>query len=390
MPLPKPGQNESKDDFISRCMGDEKMRGEYPGQSQRAAVCNSQWSRKNMATEPVYELTKDIFAVGKWNGMEFKDEDLNAIAAAFNTLKEVHNVPLKMGHNEEQPLTDGQPRLGRVAEVWKEGGKLMAKFIDMPRVVYEAIKQKLYNNVSIELDIGVEHQDNYYPYVLSGVALLGADIPAVNTLDDLQAFMGRSLNAANRISFAVESGNLQEVNDMAEVEKLKAEIESLQAANKAKDEKIATFSKTQTDLETRLQKMEAEQAQRDEEEKKASFAREKEDMTKKLDDLVKAKVILPAQRDSFMAGFKEDEQTIKDLKFTVDVLAKGAPAKDETEQGRKDNSNDTGLAPDELVAKRANEFMRTQKVSFSAAVNEVLSTDKDLAREYQLMNGNKG
>ena len=41
MPLPKPNTGESKDDFISRCMGDEMMNTEYPDEKQRYDVCNS-------------------------------------------------------------------------------------------------------------------------------------------------------------------------------------------------------------------------------------------------------------------------------------------------------------------------------------------------------------
>lgn len=50
MPLPKPKTGESKDDFISRCMGDETMLGEYPDQEQRAGICYSQWEGKDQQT----------------------------------------------------------------------------------------------------------------------------------------------------------------------------------------------------------------------------------------------------------------------------------------------------------------------------------------------------
>ena len=46
MPLPKPKSGENKDNFISRCMGSGEMNSEYPEQDQRAAVCYSQWERK--------------------------------------------------------------------------------------------------------------------------------------------------------------------------------------------------------------------------------------------------------------------------------------------------------------------------------------------------------
>jgi len=41
MPLPQKGEKESRKDFMSRCMGDEKVKKEFPDQSQRAAVCMS-------------------------------------------------------------------------------------------------------------------------------------------------------------------------------------------------------------------------------------------------------------------------------------------------------------------------------------------------------------
>ena len=47
MPDPKP--NESRDDFMDRCMGDDKMTGEFKNLSQRAAVCNSYFEKKATA-----------------------------------------------------------------------------------------------------------------------------------------------------------------------------------------------------------------------------------------------------------------------------------------------------------------------------------------------------
>lgn len=46
MPLPKPRRGESKDDFLSRCMGNSVMVSDYDDEGQRFAVCNAQWSKK--------------------------------------------------------------------------------------------------------------------------------------------------------------------------------------------------------------------------------------------------------------------------------------------------------------------------------------------------------
>lgn len=44
MPIPQPTPKESESDFISRCMSDEKMKEEYTDESQRYAVCASQFA----------------------------------------------------------------------------------------------------------------------------------------------------------------------------------------------------------------------------------------------------------------------------------------------------------------------------------------------------------
>ena len=45
MPLPKPGDKEEKDEFISRCVS--ALKEEYPDNDQRLAVCFNQWKEKD-------------------------------------------------------------------------------------------------------------------------------------------------------------------------------------------------------------------------------------------------------------------------------------------------------------------------------------------------------
>lgn len=46
MPLPKPKPNESRSEFISRCISDDKMIIEYRDKGQRSAICYVQWKNK--------------------------------------------------------------------------------------------------------------------------------------------------------------------------------------------------------------------------------------------------------------------------------------------------------------------------------------------------------
>lgn len=54
MPLPSP-KNESKRQFISRCMQDEVMKKEYEDE-QRAAVCYSIWKDKKSSARASIEM----------------------------------------------------------------------------------------------------------------------------------------------------------------------------------------------------------------------------------------------------------------------------------------------------------------------------------------------
>ncbi len=43
MPIPKPTSNETKSEFIQRCMTDDKMVSEYENTDQRLAVCSTSY-----------------------------------------------------------------------------------------------------------------------------------------------------------------------------------------------------------------------------------------------------------------------------------------------------------------------------------------------------------
>jgi hypothetical protein len=49
--MPSPRKDESEDQFISRCMSDEEMKGKHPKQDERYAVCKSFWDNKDKGDE---------------------------------------------------------------------------------------------------------------------------------------------------------------------------------------------------------------------------------------------------------------------------------------------------------------------------------------------------
>ena len=46
MPIPSKESGEEKDKFVSRCMGDDVMKSEFPQEKQRVAVCMSQYKKR--------------------------------------------------------------------------------------------------------------------------------------------------------------------------------------------------------------------------------------------------------------------------------------------------------------------------------------------------------
>jgi hypothetical protein len=103
MPLPKPEKNEDKQKFVSRCMGDETMKTEYPDTKQRAAICLSQ-SRK--ITSSLIEGVQDSLFMSnatwdddcdEWTwevvAEQIYDEEGNSLGSEYQGRKVTLNKP---------------------------------------------------------------------------------------------------------------------------------------------------------------------------------------------------------------------------------------------------------------------------------------------------------
>lgn len=136
----------------------------------------------------------EIFATGTHNGDPYTDQDLDHLIEHYS--KVGFTPPLKDGHYKDKP---GMPALGWVRNLRRFGKKLIADFCEMPKVVYEAIKNRRYDRVSAEIfwDYCTGHET--YDRVLKAVSLLGAEIPAVAELKPL-----REVVFGNGTSWAAE------------------------------------------------------------------------------------------------------------------------------------------------------------------------------------------
>jgi len=382
--MPQPERAESEQAFVERCMANELMIGDFPDEGQRAAVCHDIFRKARAEFDAVdqgHSITAEIFAVGTWNRMEFSEADLEAIAHTFHTLGTQHRVPLKFGHNADQPMTDGEPALGWVDNVWVQGGKLLARFVAVPTVVYNAIKSGRYRNVSIELDLDVEHRGQHYDAVLSGVALLGADLPAVNTLEDLTAYMTRpqrGYTASRRATFtAIGESDMPDDN----------RIEELEARLKSQRAEFERAEQERKDAVAKAEQLEAERKEREQADRKAHFKAKREEFTKRLDALVQSEHLLPAKRDELMGRFDEDEAKVEALEFTIGNLEIAAKDDEPPKPGERAHAGGGGGAggdepADMRFARECRKVASERKISFAAAAKVVADTDPKLHREY--------
>ena len=176
-------------------------------------------------------LGVEIFSAGNHIDSEGHEltvtiEDLEAVIKAFNAgVPEL--VPVKFGHTSpgfnadvvakrlnvpvglvtgEGDFDEGALLPGRVTRLERQQNKLMADF-DVLAPVAEMVREKLFLNNSVE----VMRDYDGHGMVLSGVALLGAERPAVKDLAPLQA--ATILSEAKVYAFAMGQPSSYEDSD---------------------------------------------------------------------------------------------------------------------------------------------------------------------------------
>lgn len=397
MALLTPNEGETRDDFITRCKSDEKMKAQFTGEKLTNVAGNlydhgdkldalalslaaghrpSERAALQFRSNPdeSYSWDTEVFAVGTWNGYNFTLKDLEAMVDSFDALNGAGylEAPLKFGHNDEQAWTDGHPALGWVEKLYikkDEQGrdKLMATFANVPKVVYDSVLTGRYRKVSIELEFDVKHKGTMYSYVLTGVALLGADLPAVNTLADLTAYMSRdSMVSAKRVEFSAIKGNLEQKDtNMAEIDdKELADLRAKAAKVDKLEGQVAEFSQNAVKAKVEAARNAVE----------AVFTKAVSDM-----------LISPAQKTAFSKALKVDDD---DAVLAIDVadveaLIPEKPAasgksfsSDGQQQEHSTDSVDDRV--DTAVQKVINES--GGKMKYSVALERVYAADPELAK----------
>lgn len=134
---------------------------------------------------------------GTWNNDLYTEADLSAIVDAFEAGNAGIDPPVKLGHPPDQKLLNnsGLPAAGYVSALRMDGDTLTADLRDVPERIARLIKSKAYSKVSAEIYFNFSDGEVEHPRLLKAIALLGADVPAVTSLDDVEAWYGRQYAA---------------------------------------------------------------------------------------------------------------------------------------------------------------------------------------------------
>lgn len=321
----------------------------------------------------------EIFGVGTWrtiSGMfKFVPEDLSEIVENTRNLhkKRGFKPRLKFGHSTNQILKgqdDGDPALGFLSNFSISEDKILANFIDLPDIVFELIDKKRFTSVSVELD----HIPDFGWYI-KAAALLGADLPSVKTLQDLQVFLSDT-NATvheNALCFSEPAINKKkEVVSMTPEEK--AEMDKLKADN----------ARLTGDLKT----SNADTAKFKEEKRVVLFSEKKTELLKPFSEQVKAGKLTPANfakleasLDAQVANFSESSELQVPVNIVTELMSDESRV-NFSETGTVKGDGDSGVTPDVALDQAIQKIMGTSQKTYAEASDIVTVTEPKLFKAY--------
>lgn len=338
----------------------------------------------------------EIFSVGKHRGssvINITESDLDEMVNSFNELgtKEGFRPVLKLGHEDAQKYfgqRKGAPNLGFVEKIWKEGSKILANFSNVPDALVELIKQRRYNAVSIEMFPKTEFGGQSFQNVLTAVALLGAELPAVKGLKELAATLFTEADDLEFTGEFIKLTHLEEDN-MATFSQEQVDDLIAAAVNKARDEVKAEFSEQISEL---TEKVTAAEKDRDEAANTLQAFEEKSRTAQAeslVDDAIKDGKILPAQKDEILAfalsltgsvKFGDNEKSAAD---TFKSFIAGLPKQvDLSEVGVGGGDKETAGSVGEEIDKRAKAMVKKDKIEYADAYRIVLEENPSLKQRY--------
>jgi len=322
----------------------------------------------------------EIFAVGTWNGAKFVESDLAEIAANSNTLlkKEQNKPPVKLGHTKKQILQqeDGQPALGWLSNFNVKAGKLVADLIDVPDLLIQAFKKRLYRQVSVELA-----HSQHLGWFVKGLAVLGADLPGVKTLKDLnQYFSLQETKEEESTPFVLSFSE-----PIIERENMSTETINMDSALKAKE---LEFKQREFELENKLKLMGETLKVHERTAKEMQFKEEKEKVLNPFRQDVKDGKLTPATFEALSviletqkASFSEEKPLFVPHDFLIKFAQGYKSALPQGEQGEVSDKPKAARA-DVEIEKKITEIMASSGKDYFEASTLAFAMDPDLETRY--------
>ena len=271
----------------------------------------------------------EVFRAGKWKGDTYTTKDLDEMVANFGAVG--FQPPVKLGHAENS----GDPAFGWIAALRRVGDKLVADLIDLPSNLFKAIRDRRFDAVSAEIVFNMERGGKVFRRVLSAIALLGAEIPAVANLKPLRdvaldlgshqgihAYTMRKRQPNKEVKRMTADEILAKLPD--EVKELEADL--AQATEDGDDDRKSEITVTLATKRAELAEAKAEKAEADRADaEKAKDAAEKKAGMSETDALEMKKLQDELDRSNSRLATIEDERradkiAAKVAAFNVPVL----------------------------------------------------------------------
>lgn len=337
--------------------------------------------------ETLHNLTNvEIFKSGIWNETKFTDEDLDEIAANFNRVG--FQPPVKLGHTKDPSAR----AFGWVKNVRRVGNKLIADFVDMPERVVEAIKEKGFNAVSSEIFFNLKRNGKKFGKALAGVALLGAEVPAVDGLKPVSESLEFQDEDDVR-DFQINQDDMDDKeNTMSEdVQELQEKLEKYEnriAELEEKAQKAEKVDEYQQDLEEYKKKLAQLQ-----EERRQDYVKEKAEQVQvpSLREHVRvfADLATKASKEETM-HFAEGEETkevhpenvVDNLVDKINNHSQWIFQEVSKDSGHERPEGSPDKEPGVALDEKAQERMKANNEDYSTAFQQALEENPDLAAKY--------
>jgi len=267
-------------------------------------------------------LRKPIFKAGKtYDGrLISKKQVKEAYENTVAMLDDGYKIPVKLGHEDFNQISKGW-----LMNLVLDDDTIFADFVDLDMEIYQSFQSGKLPSVSIELRNKVYWKDEKYSNVISAVAMLGIDQPAIQFKSEVSTWFKYHENINEGVNMPEEKSEKFVIEQFEaqkkEIESYKAKIENFEAVIQEKDTLI---SEQENQIEIFKAKVQ--------EQEKKEFETRKTSLIEKFESEVIAKNRLqPSEKDKVLQTFEAlnyDVEKCENIISTYASLPEGVLTKE--------------------------------------------------------------